>query len=123
MSRPVEIATQTHRSAIDEEGADCTGQVETTPGQVRAWTKDHPVNIRISIPLLFARYYFVIVAGKERRGPERRASERLKHPLLTYGNVIFISALSTLFGFAVLALLHFAGLHLLEESGLLLRRP
>ncbi len=54
--------------------------------------KDHPVNIRLSIPVFFARYYVTIVAGKERRSRERRPSEYRKHSLLKVGNVLVIVA-------------------------------
>ena len=35
------------------------------------WSNDHPVNIRLSIPLLAGRFYLTIVAGRERRSAER----------------------------------------------------
>ena len=48
---------------------------EKTPGNIPAssrknpggesWGNDHAVNIRLSIPLLFSRYYVTIVAGKQ----------------------------------------------------------
>lgn len=46
----------------------------------------HPVDIRVTIPLLFRSYYVTVVIGPERRSEERRAIERRKHPLLTLGN-------------------------------------
>ena len=58
----------------------------------RAWG-GHPVNIRITIPLLFRNYYMTLLIGPERRSPERRAIERQKHPLLTFGNgIIYLLA-------------------------------
>ena len=110
-----------NRIVIPPEDALGEEQATAAKEKVRPWTNDHPVNIRLSVPFIFARFYLVVVAGKERRSAERRASERLKHPLLTCGNVIFLGALSTCLGLASLALLHFAGLQLLDESGLLLR--
>ena len=56
----------------------------------REWTSDHPLNIRISLPLGFGRYYITIVAGKERRARARLAMDKREHPLDRTGNVIFL---------------------------------
>ncbi len=65
------------------------------------WTNDHPVDIRLSIPFLFARCYITIVAGKERRGRKRREAEYRKHSLLKIGNVLFIVAVQIVFCLAI----------------------
>ena len=54
--------------------------------------RDHPLNIRVSLPLPFGRYYVVVLAGKELRGAERREAERQKHPLWTAANTILLFA-------------------------------
>ena len=54
----------------------------------------HPVNLRFSWPMIFQRYYCVIVAGPERRSKERRIAERENHPVGTIGNVLFLAALA-----------------------------
>ena len=54
--------------------------------------KDHPVDIRMSIPLLIARYYVVFLAGREQRGAARRRDERERHPFWRWGNVIFVAS-------------------------------
>ena len=69
----------------------------TTAGGV-PWDGDHPVNLRLSIPLLFKRYYVTIVAGEERRSPERLAEEREKHPLTTTANMIFLFTVGFILG-------------------------
>jgi hypothetical protein len=51
----------------------------------------HPVNIRLSIPLLFKRFYFVVLAGPERRSRIRLKAERF--PLWTPANTIFLGML------------------------------
>lgn len=56
----------------------------------------HPVNIRFTLPLFFARYYCVIVAGNERRSTERRRQERVSHPLATLGNMLFVAGLAAI---------------------------
>lgn len=54
---------------------------------------DHPINIRLSIPAIFKRFYVVFVAGPERRSAERRVQERRRHPLGKVGNLIFVGVL------------------------------
>lgn len=50
---------------------------------------EHPVDIRLHLPLPFMRAYFTLVAGLERRTDARQKVERAHHPLLTLGNVAF----------------------------------
>ncbi len=90
-----------------------------TPGGV-PWDGDHPVNLRLSIPLLFKRYYVTIVAGEERRRHERLSAERRKHPLVTRGNLAFFALVGTVIGLTSLALIQFATMSLLDQSGALL---
>ena len=71
-----------------------------TLGQ-RAWNR-HPVNIRLSLPVFGNRYYFAMVAGKERRSPKRLIDERGRHPVSTTANVFFGIGLITLCGFAAI---------------------
>ncbi len=52
--------------------------------------RDHSVNIRVSLPLFFERYYLTVVAGKELRSAERRKEESQKHPLWTAANTIVL---------------------------------
>lgn len=54
------------------------------------WTSEHPLNIRMSIPLIFGRYYITVVAGKERRARARLAIDKRQHPLDTPSNVVFL---------------------------------
>ncbi len=56
----------------------------------REWTSEHPLNIRVSIPLFYGRYYVTVVAGKERRARARLAKDKREHPLDTPGNVVFL---------------------------------
>ncbi len=81
------------------------------------WGNDHPVNIRLSIPLLFGRYYVTIVAGKERRSRERRASERKKHPLMKLGNLVVMAACGTICGLLALSMFQLATVYILLRSG------
>lgn len=60
----------------------------------RVWVA-HPVDIRLSLPLPFGRYYLTLVAGPERRSATRLADDRRTRPLATAGNLLFffVSAL------------------------------
>ena len=83
------------------------------------WESDHPINIRLSIPLLIKRYYVTIVVGEERRTPERLSVERRKHPLVSRGNLVFFTLVGTVIGLACLALIQFATMYLFEQAGAL----
>lgn len=64
----------------------------------------HPVDIRFSLPLLFKRFYFVVLGGAERRSAERRTMERQRLPLLKLANLFFLvglAAIGTLVGAAI----------------------
>lgn len=65
----------------------------------------HPIDIRISVPLLHTRFYFTIVAGRERRPAQRRRTERKNFPILTFGNAFFVLGVVTLFTLMGLAFL------------------
>lgn len=62
----------------------------------RAWAL-HPVDIRLSIPLPFGRYYLALVAGPERRPPERRAAESNEHRVMTASNLLFVLSIVVVF--------------------------
>ncbi len=50
--------------------------------------QDQPVDIRFSLPLIWRRFAIVLLVVPERRSPERRARDRAKHLLWTFGNAI-----------------------------------
>ena len=56
----------------------------------------HPVDIRLSIPSLFRRYYIVLLAGPERRSAERRAEEKQRHPFGKLANLLFVAMILAL---------------------------
>jgi hypothetical protein len=58
----------------------------------RSWGS-HTVDLRLSMPAPGARWYLVFLLGRERRGPDRRLSDRLLHPFARLGNL----AVSVLF--------------------------
>jgi len=50
----------------------------------------HPIDIRLSVPLLGSRLFLAIVSGVERRSPDRRRRDSQTHPLLTGSNIFFL---------------------------------
>ncbi len=50
--------------------------------------RNYPVDIRLSVPLFWRRYHFVLLAGPERRSAERRALDRAKRLLWRFGNCV-----------------------------------
>ncbi len=75
----------------------------TEPGALEApraerWGSQHPVNIRLSIPLFTRLYYLTVIAGKEQRSTERLAEEREKHPLATTANMILLFTVGFILG-------------------------
>ncbi len=100
----------------DDRGAP-GGAQRSAPG-AESWDR-HAVNLRLSIPLPFGRYYVTLVAGKERRSADRLASERRKHPLLTFGNVAVFFGLGCVCGLALLALFQLASAYLLTQLGIM----
>ncbi len=65
----------------------------------------HGVDIRLSVPLAWRRYYLAIMAGTERREPSRRVLDRQARPLATLGNVLFVTASATVLMLVCLAAL------------------
>lgn len=63
----------------------------------RGWNH-HPIDIRVSVPLPFRRYYVTLVAGPERRSPERRKVERKRRPPISFRNILFLVIFGTLCG-------------------------
>lgn len=58
---------------------------------------DHPVNVRLSMPWFGRSFYMTVVAGREKRGKERRKRERSRYPVRTVANIFFFIGLVTLF--------------------------
>lgn len=82
------------------------------------WGSRHAVNLRLTIPLLSARYYLTVVGGKERRSSRRRNNERRKNPLATKWNIAFLAVLGLITGLALLTVIQFIARFVLEKAGL-----
>jgi hypothetical protein len=99
------------RAPVGEEARGPTARSDASP----AWTS-HPIDIRLSIPFGFGRWYVTLVAGPERRHPKRREVERRKHPLFTLGNIVFLFILGSVIGAAAVSLMINGGVWLFNGS-------
>ena len=77
----------------------------------------HPINLRLTVPFPFGRFYLTILAGKERRNPERRVDERRKNPIATKWNIAFLGLLGLVTGLALFTVIQFAARMVLERAG------
>lgn len=86
-------------------------QPESADGELLSGDKDpttwvsHPIDIRLSLPFVGTRFYLTIVAGRERRRPQRRVEDRESYPLATLGNALFTLGIATLFTITAIAIL------------------
>ena len=67
----------------------------------RTWGA-HTVDIRFSFPLLWRRFYFVFLAGREQRPAERRAAERHRAPFASLGNAAITVIFALVVGIPIL---------------------
>tara|TARA_R110002110_G_scaffold415612_3_gene651883 strand:+ start:84557 stop:84922 length:366 start_codon:yes stop_codon:yes gene_type:complete len=65
----------------------------------------HPVDLRVTVPVPGRPMFLSVLAGPERRSKSRLTLERKRHPLHTFGNIVFLG--SSLFGLYVLGLITF----------------
>ncbi|MBC7906860.1 MAG: hypothetical protein H7Y60_08960 [Rhodospirillaceae bacterium] len=66
-----------------------------------SWRR-HPINIRLSFPVLSNRYFVTVVGGAEKRADERLYRERRMFPLRTAGNIFFLLGIGGAFYVAAL---------------------
>lgn len=69
----------------------------------------HPIDIRLSVPTPWGRYYFALFGGREKRSAARRASDRRMRPLATPANVLFAGGVLGALCLLVLIALLFVG--------------
>ena len=65
-----------------------------------------PVDVRITVPFLWRRYFVTFIAGPEQRSEERLKEERAKHAICSFANVCFLVFLLTLSGPTLVDLVH-----------------
>ncbi len=66
--------------------------------------REHPVDLRLSLPPPFDRFYLTLVAGWERRSFARRVVERERRPLGRRAHLIVIAGVVATVGFAGVAI-------------------
>jgi hypothetical protein len=115
---PDRISTTEAKGPLPDPAASAVARAAAQTAAEASWGRNHFINIRLSIPLVFTRVYVTLVAGKERRDDARRRAERQKHPLRTWGNMFLFGYSGALFGLALFALIViatvFAVTHLFE---------
>lgn len=88
-------------------GTDAEPDVTNADG----WRR-HPVDIRLSLPMLGKRMFLTLVGGIEKRGPERLKEDRVRYPLKTRSNIMFFVGLAVvlyLIGALLIVLIPFGG--------------
>jgi hypothetical protein len=76
----------------------------------------HKIDVRISVPLLFRRHYFVIFSGIEKRSRARRRSEARLHPIFRAANRVFLFLLSVFALFSVIGFLFVLDIDILPDT-------
>ena len=100
--------------APDDGAAEVMEAGRPAPSRAKSWSGPHAINIRVTIPLFaVGSYYVTFLAGRERRGSERLKEERVKHPLLTSANLIFLFIVGFIVGGAGWIVLHALALWIL----------
>jgi len=54
----------------------------------------HPLDLRLTLPLLGKEFYLVLLGGPERRSDARRRAERLRYPTGKLANLLFLGGLA-----------------------------
>lgn len=82
--------------------------------------RQHTIDLRLSIPWIWTRFYLVVLVGEEKRSASRRRLEAAKHPVWTVCNFIAIMSTTSLLGFGLISLIQ---LSMRQSSSLLDRDP
>ncbi len=82
-------------------------QLEVVKTAFEAWQGRRPVDIRVTDPI-WRRWYLVVLAGADRRSPERNKEVRMNHALWVTGNAAAVGII--LVSLSVLALVFSQGL-------------
>lgn len=77
---------------------------------------NNKVDLRVSAPPLFRRYYFPTFSGTEKHSRARRRSEARLHPIFRAANKVFLSLLSVFVVFSVIGFLFALDIDLLPET-------
>ncbi len=99
--RALDVAERLPPDIVDALTEDQMAIMRQVITEARPWRK-HPVDLRATWPLGSRRLFFTLIAGADRRNPERRERDRKIHPIKTRSNLVFL-------GIAVVALYAIAG--------------
>lgn len=66
----------------------------------------HPLDLRFSVPLIFARVYLVMLGGPEHRPSDRRQRERALRPIWRFANAIVLVVFLMMFAGSLFTLLY-----------------
>jgi hypothetical protein len=70
-------------------------------------SRRHPlIDIRLSVPFIWRRFFVVFLAGPERRSPERLRRERVKHAFWTIANACTVAFVMLFLIPAVIGMIH-----------------
>ena len=88
-------------SNLTEEQVMAITQALVTARTVQPWQSNHAVNLRVTVPIPGLKFYLVLLAGRERRSPERYQLERRKHRLWTPWNILVVAMTLGSFAFTI----------------------
>ncbi len=65
----------------------------------------HSLDLRLSCPTPFGRYYITLIGGCDRRSGARRDKDRSFRPLVTIGNIAFFASVTVIAGLTAVGIL------------------
>ncbi|NEQ43527.1 MAG: hypothetical protein F6K00_08185 [Leptolyngbya sp. SIOISBB] len=77
-----------------------TYQLQSMSAALKQESRRHSVDLRVTIPILWKKFYLVLLVGPERRSIDRRKADRAKFPIWTVGNA-FVLLMFIAVGFLV----------------------
>ena len=85
--RAKDVTDRLPRDIIDALSEDQLVTLRQVITETRPW-REHPVDVRAS----FQRLFITLVAGTNRRSPDRREQDRKIHPFRTRTNMVYLGA-------------------------------
>lgn len=70
------------------------------------WTRRHPLDLRVTLPIPGLRFYIVLLAGEEKRSKQRLQYTKVLYPLWTPSNIIFLLGLFSILSICTVATLY-----------------
>ncbi len=82
-----DVTERLPRDIIDALSEDQLATLRQVITETRPW-REHPIDMRAN----FQRHFITLVAGPNRRNPDRRAQDRKIHPFRTRTNMVYLGA-------------------------------